>query len=202
MSRTTRSSEKRRLQYLQDIQSLQEEIKLLQITNEKLNGVGFDDMSFTELASLRSMLDEGFRIVTEEIENAYDKVAVKRIFEDDLMGGKDWIDRIDKEDLAYQSLLARRRGALRKKAREFRLSPPETQPWRSNDPDPERLETLEIEKERLRLLNERMIGKELDGMSYYELCVLSSEISTAEIKVGAMKDIKHAEEMEKAKRPS
>lgn len=35
----------------------------------KLNGVGLDDMSFTELASLGSMLDEGFRIVDEQLDN-------------------------------------------------------------------------------------------------------------------------------------
>lgn len=42
---------------------------------------------------------------------------------------------------------------------------------------------------------------ELDGMSYDELYVFSFEISAAEMKIEAMKKIKRAEEMEKAKRP-
>ncbi|KAF3575921.1 hypothetical protein DY000_02035329 [Brassica cretica] len=158
MYRTTRGSEQRRLQCLQDIQKLQEEIKLLQISNEKLNGVGLDDMSFTELASLGSMLDEGFRIVDEQLDNvvgAHEEITTKQLFEYDLMGGPDWTQRIEKEDLAYQSLLAGRRVALRNKAREFRLSPPETQPWRSDDPERLKLDidSLEMEKERLRLFN-------------------------------------------------
>ncbi|KAF2603220.1 hypothetical protein F2Q70_00028414 [Brassica cretica] len=114
MYRTTRGSEQRRLQCLQDIQKLQEEIKLLQISNEKLNGVGLDDMSFTELASLGSMLDEGFRIVDEQLDNvvgAHEEITTKQLFEYDLMGGPDWTQRIEKEDLAYQSLLAGRRVA-------------------------------------------------------------------------------------------
>ncbi|KAF2567969.1 hypothetical protein F2Q68_00027986 [Brassica cretica] len=171
MYRTTRGSEQRRLQCLQDIQKLQEEIKLLQISNEKLNGVGLDDMSFTELASLGSMLDEGFRIVDEQLDNvvgAHEEITTKQLFEYDLMGGPDWTQRIEKEDLAYQSLLAGRRVALRNKAREFRL---------------------------------RMLGKELDGMSYSELFVFSFEISGAIMKVVSMKKIKRDEEMGKTKRP-
>ncbi|CAN7137677.1 unnamed protein product [Brassica rapa subsp. narinosa] len=202
MYRTTRGSEQRRLQCLQDIQKLQEEIKLLQISNEKLNGVGLDDMSFTELASLGSMLDEGFRIVDEQLDNAHEEITTKRLFEYDLMGG-DWTQRIEKEDLAYQSLLAGRRVALRNKAREFRLSPPETQPWRSDDPERLKMDidSLEMEKERLRLFNQRMLGKELDGMSYSELFVFSFEISGAIMKVVSMKKIKRDEEMGKTKRP-
>ncbi|XP_018463268.1 uncharacterized protein LOC108834431 isoform X2 [Raphanus sativus] len=160
-------------------------------------------MSSTELASLRSMLDEGFRIVDKQTDQAHEDLTVKQIVEYDLMGGMDWIRRLEKEDLAYQSLLAGRRRALRNKAREFRLSPPETQPWRSNDP--ERLKTdidsLKIEKERLRVFNQRMIGKELDGMGYLELTVFSFEISGAIMKVEGMMKIKRAEEMEKTKRP-
>ncbi|KAH0930350.1 hypothetical protein HID58_016077 [Brassica napus] len=222
MYRTTRGAEQRRLQCLQDIQNLQEEIKLLQISNEKLNGVGLDDMSFTELASLGSMLDEGqsrpwspvntrtgsdegFRIVDEQLDNvgAHEEITTKQIFEYDLMGGPDWTQRIEKEDLAYQSLLAGRRVALRNKAREFRLSPPETQPWRSDDPERLKMDidSLEMEKERLRLFNQRMLGKELDGMSYSELFVFSFEISGAIMKVVSMKKIKRDEEMGKTKRP-
>ncbi|KAH0942957.1 hypothetical protein HID58_002594 [Brassica napus] len=205
MYRTTRGAEQRRLQCLQDIQNLQEEIKLLQISNEKLNAVGLDDMSFTELASLGSMLDEGFRIVDEQLDNvgAHEEITTKQIFEYDLMGGPDWTQRIEKEDLAYQSLLAGRRVALRNKAREFRLSPPETQPWRSDDPERLKMDidSLEMEKERLRLFNQRMLGKELDGMSYAELFVFSFEISGASRKVVSMKKIKRDEEMRKTKRP-
>ncbi|KAL0671263.1 hypothetical protein Bca4012_033967 [Brassica carinata] len=206
--RTTRGSEQRRLQCLQDIQKLQEEIK-------KLNGVGLDDMSFTELASLGSMLDEGFRIVDEQLDNvvgAHEEITTKQY---DLMGGPDWTQRIEKEDLAYQSLLAGRRVALRNKAREFRLSPPETQPWRSDDPERLKLDidSLEMEKERLSTLwrwrkrdyvfstSMRMLGKELDGMSYSELFVFSFEISGAIMKVVSMKKIKRDEEMGKTKRP-
>ncbi|KAF8109830.1 hypothetical protein N665_0090s0013 [Sinapis alba] len=164
-ARTTRSSEQRRLQCLQVIQELQEEIKLLQISNEKLNGEGLDDMSSTELASLESMLKEGFRIVEEQTEKAHEELTVKQIVEYDLMG-MEWLRKKEKDDLAYQSLLAGRRATLRNKAREFRLSPPEIQPWRSNDPERLKLDidSLEIEKKRLCLLNQRMIGKELDGM--------------------------------------
>ncbi|CDY40451.1 BnaA04g20660D [Brassica napus] len=210
MYRTTRGAEQRRLQCLQDIQNLQEEIKLLQISNEKLNGVGLDDMSFTELASLGSIpvntrtgSDEGFRIVDEQLDNAHEEITTKQIFEYDLMGGPDWTQRIEKEDLAYQSLLAGRRVALRNKAREFRLSPPETQPWRSDDPERLKMDidSLEMEKERLRLFNQRMLGKELDGMSYSELFVFSFEISGAIMKVVSMKKIKRDEEMGKTKRP-
>ncbi|KAH0853952.1 hypothetical protein HID58_062951 [Brassica napus] len=230
MYRTTRGSEQRRLQCLQDIQKLQEEIKLLQISNEKLNGVGLDDMSFTELASLGSMLDEGFRIVDEQLDNV---VGVFFVF-----SNSSWFDyscliitlpsfllfqaheeittkQNREEDLAYQSLLAGRRVALRNKAREFRLSPPETQPWRSDDPERLKLDidSLEMEKERLSTLwrwrkrdyvfstSMRMLGKELDGMSYSELFVFSFEISGAIMKVVSMKKIKRDEEMGKTKRP-
>lgn len=47
----------------------------------------------------------------------------------------------------------------------------------------------------------RMLGKELDGMSYAELFVLSFEISGASRKVVSMKKIKRDEEMRKTKRP-
>lgn len=47
----------------------------------------------------------------------------------------------------------------------------------------------------------RMLGKELDGMSYSELFVFSFEISGAIMKVVSMKKIKRDEEMGKTKRP-
>lgn len=92
------------------------------------------------------------------------------------------------------------------------------------------IDSLEMEKERLRLFNQyvriffkfffffflflllsfsllesahcrRMLGKELDGMSYSELFVFSFEISGAIMKVVSMKKIKRDEEMGKTKRP-
>ncbi|WZZ55290.1 hypothetical protein YC2023_055397 [Brassica napus] len=247
MPRTTRGSEQRRLQCLQDIQKLVTPDSMM-----KLNGVGLDDMSFTELASLGSMLDEGFRIVDEQLDNvvgAHEEITTKQVKIIILIrsyGGTGLDSKNREEDLAYQSLLAGRRVALRNKAREFRLSPPETQPWRSDDPERlvslyapifspqcpsvprltliafclvlaevghrlsgdgerETIDSLEMEKERLRLFNHahcrRMLGKELDGMSYSELFVFSFEISGAIMKVVSMKKIKRDEEMGKTKRP-
>ncbi|KAH0886857.1 LOW QUALITY PROTEIN: hypothetical protein HID58_062953 [Brassica napus] len=177
MPRTTRRSVKQRLQYIQVIQELQEEIKLLQISNEKLNGEGLDGLSYTELASLETMLKEGFRIVEEQTDKAQQEQLLREIVDCDVMG-KEWLDEKEKEDLAYQSLLARRRTAMRNKARELRLSPQDSQKEHSYNHETLMLtiECLKIEKERLRLLNQRMIGKELDGMVYLELLVFSCAI--------------------------
>ncbi|XP_056864791.1 uncharacterized protein LOC108851574 isoform X3 [Raphanus sativus] len=186
--RTTRRSVKQRLQYIQVIQELQEEIKMLQISNEKLNGEGLEGLSYTELASLESMLKEGFRIVDEQTD---------KIVDCDVMG-KEWLDEKEKEDSAYQSLLARRRTALRNKARELRLSPPQDSPPHSYDPETLMLtiESLKIEKERLRLLNQRMIGKELDGMGYLELLVFGCAIQGGMLKAEEEKNkIKRARQV-------
>ncbi|KAL0896978.1 hypothetical protein Bca101_080939 [Brassica carinata] len=199
MSRTTRRSEKQRLQYVQVIQDLKEEIKLLQISNEKLNGVGLESLSYTELASLESMLNEGLRIVDEQIDKAYEVLTLPQVVECDIMGW-DWVNQNDKDDLAYQSLLAKRRRELRNKSRELRLGPPQKI---QQHYDPERLmldiDSLKIEKERLRLLNQRMIGKELDGMGYFELYVLHFEISRATMNAeDMMRKIKRARPVDKA----
>ncbi|KAG2309105.1 hypothetical protein Bca52824_028853 [Brassica carinata] len=220
MSRTTRRSEKQRLQYVQVIQDLKEEIKLLQISNEKLNGVGLESLSYTELASLESMLNEGLRIVDEQIDKAYEVLTLPQVVECDIMGW-DWVNQNDKDDLAYQSLLAKRRRELRNKSRELRLGPPQKI---QQHYDPERLvstivshlnvplsphinclflqmldiDSLKIEKERLRLLNQRMIGKELDGMGYFELYVLHFEISRATMNAeDMMRKIKRARPVDK-----
>ncbi|KAF3553613.1 hypothetical protein F2Q69_00017382 [Brassica cretica] len=193
MPRTTRRSVKQRLQYIQVIQELQEEIKLLQISNEKLNGEGLDGLSYTELASLETMLKEGFRIVEEQTDKAQQEQLLREIVDCDVMG-KEWLDEKEKEDLAYQSLLARRRTAMRNKARELRLSPQDSQKEHSYNHETLMLtiECLKVEKERLRVLNQRMIGKELDGMGYSELLVFSCAIQ------GGM--LKAEEEKKKIKR--
>ncbi|CAF1867456.1 unnamed protein product, partial [Brassica oleracea] len=181
--RTTRRSVKQRLQYIQVIQELQEEIKLLQISNEKLNGEGLDGLSYTELASLETMLKEGFRIVEEQTDKAQQELLLREIVDCDVMG-KEWLDEKEKEDLAYQSLLARRRTAMRNKARELRLSPQDSQKEHSYNHETLMLtiECLKIEKERLRVLNQRMIGKEVDGMGYSELLVFSCAIQSGMLK--------------------
>nr|VDD15007.1 unnamed protein product [Brassica oleracea] len=191
--RTTRRSVKQRLQYIQVIQELQEEIKLLQISNEKLNGEGLDGLSYTELASLETMLKEGFRIVEEQTDKAQQELLLREIVDCDVMG-KEWLDENENEDLAYQSLLARRRTAMRNKARELRLSPQDSQKEHSYNHETLMLtiECLKVEKERLRVLNQRMIGKELDGMGYSELLVFSCAIQ------GGM--LKAEEEKKKIKR--
>ncbi|CAN6834829.1 unnamed protein product [Brassica oleracea] len=183
MPRTTRRSVKQRLQYIQVIQELQEEIKLLQISNEKLNGEGLDGLSYTELASLETMLKEGFRIVEEQTDKAQQELLLREIVDCDVMG-KEWLDEKEKEDLAYQSLLARRRTAMRNKARELRLSPQDSQKEHSYNHETLMLtiECLKIEKERLRVLNQRMIGKEVDGMGYSELLVFSCAIQSGMLK--------------------
>ncbi|KAJ4903667.1 Uncharacterized protein Rs2_17618 [Raphanus sativus] len=195
--RTTRRSVKQRLQYIQVIQELQEEIKMLQISNEKLNGEGLEGLSYTELASLESMLKEGFRIVDEQTDKAQQELLLSEIVDCDVMG-KEWLDEKEKEDSAYQSLLARRRTALRNKARELRLSPPQDSPPHSYDPETLMLtiESLKIEKERLRLLNQRMIGKELDGMGYLELLVFGCAIQGGMLKAEEEKNkIKRARQV-------
>ncbi|KAJ4903668.1 Uncharacterized protein Rs2_17619 [Raphanus sativus] len=129
---------------------------MLQISNDKLNGEGLNGLSYTQLASLESMLKEGFRNVQEQTDKAHHELTVKQIVECDVMG-KEWLDAKEKEDLAYQSLLARRRRALRNKARELRLRPPQDSPqeYTYNHEDlMSTIECLKIEKERLRLLNQ------------------------------------------------
>ncbi|KAF8108955.1 hypothetical protein N665_0104s0263 [Sinapis alba] len=189
MPRTTRRSVKQRLQYIQVIQDLQEEIKLLQISNEKLNGEGLNGLSYTELASLESMLKEGFRIVEEQTDKAEQELLLREIVDYNVMGNE-WLEKTENEDHAYQSLLARRRTALRNKARELRLCPQDTPQVYSYDPETLMLtiESLKIEKERLRLLNQRMIGKELDGMGYLELLVFSCAIVDGMLKAGEEKN--------------
>ncbi|KAF3582559.1 hypothetical protein DY000_02035335 [Brassica cretica] len=197
MPRTTRRSVKQRLQYIQVIQELQEEIKLLQISNEKLNGEGLDGLSYTELASLETMLKEGCRIVEEQTDKAQQELLLREIVDCDVMG-KEWLDENENEDLAYQSLLARRRTAMRNKARELRLSPQDSQKEHSYNHETLMLtiECLKIEKERLRLLNQRMIGKELDGMVYLELLVFSCAIHSGMFKAEEEKNkIKRARQI-------
>ncbi|CAF2291382.1 unnamed protein product [Brassica rapa] len=194
---TRRISVKQRLQYIQVIQELQEEIKLLQISNEKLNGEGLDGLSYTELASLETMLKEGFRIVEEQTDKAQQEQLLREIVDCDVMG-KEWLDENENEDLAYQSLLARRRTAMRNKARELRLSPQDSQKEHSYNHETLMLtvECLKIEKERLRLLNQRMIGKELDGMGYLELLVFSCAIHSGMFKAEEEKNkIKRARQI-------
>ncbi|KAF8108951.1 hypothetical protein N665_0104s0260 [Sinapis alba] len=201
MPRTTRRSVKQRLQYIQVIQDLQEEIKLLQISNEKLNGEGLNGLSYTELALLESMLKEGFRIVEEQTDKAHHELKVKQIVYCDVMG-KEWLEEKDKEDLAYQSLMARRRTAMRNKARELRLSPQNIpQEYTYNHEElMATIECLKIDKERLRLLNQRMIGKELDGMSYSELLVFSCAIQGGMLKAEEEKKKKKKKKKKKRAR--
>ncbi|XP_056862856.1 uncharacterized protein LOC108852650 isoform X8 [Raphanus sativus] len=158
-----------------------EEITLLQISNEKLNGVGLESLSYTELTSLESKLTEGLRIVDEQTDKAHLELLHLQSVECDVMGS-DWVNQKGKDDMAYQSLLAKRRRELRNKARELRLSPPkETQQHYSYYPETlmSDIDSLKMEKKRLRLLNQRMIGQGLDGMDYYELYVLSFQILRA-----------------------
>ncbi|CAH8387292.1 unnamed protein product [Eruca vesicaria subsp. sativa] len=161
---------------------------------KKLNGVGLEDLSYTELASLENMLKEGYRIVNEQTDEAYNELTCKLIVECDVMG-YDWVNEKEKEDLAYQSLLAKRRRVMRNKARELRLRPPQKiQHHRRDDPEGLMLDidALKFEKERLRLLNQRMIGKELDGMSYLELYVFCFEIQHGMLEAEKMRKIKGA----------
>ncbi|XP_056862850.1 uncharacterized protein LOC108852650 isoform X3 [Raphanus sativus] len=133
-----------------------EEITLLQISNEKLNGVGLESLSYTELTSLESKLTEGLRIVDEQTDKAHLELLHLQSVECDVMGS-DWVNQKGKDDMAYQSLLAKRRRELRNKARELRLSPPkETQQHYSYYPETlmSDIDSLKMEKKRLRLLNQ------------------------------------------------
>nr|VDD14925.1 unnamed protein product [Brassica rapa] len=114
--------------------------------------------------------------------------------------GMDWTDKLEKEDLAYQARLSRRRTAVRNKSRELRLSPQDSQQKHGHDHEELMLtiESLKIEKKRLLLLSQRMIGKEIDGMSYAELYVLGFDITRALMNVmQEMDKIKHAARVSK-----
>ncbi|XP_013636365.1 PREDICTED: uncharacterized protein LOC106342086 isoform X2 [Brassica oleracea var. oleracea] len=194
----TRTSVQQRLQYIQAIQEL-EEIKLLQIPNEKLNGEGLNGLSYSELSSIENMLNQGLVVVEEQTDKAYYDFATMQIVESVVMG-MDWTDKLEKEDLAYQARLSRRRTAVRNKSRELRLSPQDSQQEHSHDHEELMLtiESLKIEKKRLLLLSQRMIGKELDGMSYAELYVLGFDITRALMNVmQEMDKIKHAARVSK-----
>uniref|UniRef100_A0A0D3C4C7 Uncharacterized protein n=1 Tax=Brassica oleracea var. oleracea TaxID=109376 RepID=A0A0D3C4C7_BRAOL len=168
--------------------------------NWKLNGDGLNGLSYSELASLESMLNQGLLIVEEQTDKAYDDFATMQ---------------------AYQARLSSRRTAVRNKSRELRLSPQDSQQEHSHDHeelmstiDPQdsqqehshdheelmlTIESLKIEKKRLLLLSQRMIGKELDGMSYAELYVLGFDITRALMNVmQEMDKIKHAARVSKA----
>ncbi|CAH2054213.1 unnamed protein product [Thlaspi arvense] len=170
--------QQQRLQDIQVIEELQEEITLLQIYNEKLNG---DDdycgVSYTELLELESLLRQGFCSVEELHEKALDELRVAQATECDLMGNE-WVSKTEEEDFGYHWGLGKRRRALRLKARELRLSAGDSPQEHSRDPDirKEVIDSLKSEKERLRLWNQRMIGKEIDGMGCHELRVFSLDI--------------------------
>ncbi|XP_033146315.1 uncharacterized protein LOC103865975 isoform X2 [Brassica rapa] len=228
MPRTTRSSVQQRLQCIQVIEEL-EELKLLQIPNEKLNGEGLNGLSYSELFSIENMLNQGLVVVEEQTDKAYYDFATMQIVESDVMG-MDWTDKLEKEDLAYQARLSRRRTAVRNKSRELRLSPQDSQQEHGHDHEelvsidihcPYSLtshvlspliyclmflqmltiESLKIEKKRLLLLSQRMIGKELDGMSYAELYVLGFDITRALMNVmQEMDKIKHAARVSKVEK--
>ncbi|XP_033146317.1 uncharacterized protein LOC103865975 isoform X4 [Brassica rapa] len=202
MPRTTRSSVQQRLQCIQVIEELQEELKLLQIPNEKLNGEGLNGLSYSELFSIENMLNQGLVVVEEQTDKAYYDFATMQIVESDVMG-MDWTDKLEKEDLAYQARLSRRRTAVRNKSRELRLSPQDSQQEHGHDHEELMLtiESLKIEKKRLLLLSQRMIGKELDGMSYAELYVLGFDITRALMNVmQEMDKIKHAARVSKVEK--
>ncbi|CAF1867423.1 unnamed protein product, partial [Brassica oleracea var. botrytis] len=168
--------------------------------NWKLNGDGLNGLSYSELASLESMLNQGLLIVEEQTDKAYDDFATMQ---------------------AYQARLSSRRTAVRNKSRELRLSPQDSQQEHSHDHEelvsidihcPYSLtshvlsplilrlsDSLKSEKKRLLLLSQRMIGKELDGMSYAELYVLGFDITRALMNVmQEMDKIKHAARVSKA----
>ncbi|CAA7052326.1 unnamed protein product [Microthlaspi erraticum] len=126
--------------------------------------------------------------------------------------GSEWMKKNDDEDIVYQEVLAKRRTALRRKTRELRLSSGSSQREHHRDPEvlvaffifdsshvpfyvlaspfllfvlcrSHSLRLITVEKERVRLWNERMIGKELDGMSFHELMVFKIEIQNGLFKV-------------------
>ncbi|CAF1867413.1 unnamed protein product [Brassica napus] len=199
----TRTSVQQRLQYIQAIQELQEEIKLLQIPNEKLNGEGLNGLSYSEVSSIENMLNQGLVVVEEQTDKAFFDIIISFQIVESVVMGMDWTDKLEKEDLAYQARLSRRRTAVRNKSRELRLSPQDSQQEHSHDHEELMLtiESLKIEKKRLLLLSQRMIGKELDGMSYAELYVLGFDITRALMNVmQEMDKIKHAARVSKPHR--
>ncbi|CAA7052325.1 unnamed protein product [Microthlaspi erraticum] len=156
----------------------------------KLHGDAVSGLSYAELGSLRSLLEQGILSVDEQIEKADDEFTVKQIAECQVMGSNwsEWKNKNDDEDILYQETLSRRRTALRRRARELRLSTGcGSHQLDHRHPDPKILgsviDGLTVEKERLRLWNDRMIGKELDGMGFHELMVFKIVIQNALFKV-------------------
>ncbi|CAH2054782.1 unnamed protein product [Thlaspi arvense] len=144
--------------------------------NWKLNG---DDdycgVSYTELLELESLLRQGFCSVEEQRVKALDELRVAQATECDLMGNE-WVSKTEEEDFGYHWALGKRRRALRLKARELRLSAGPQEHSRDPDIRKEVIDSLKSEKERLRLWNQRMTGKEIDGMGCHELRVFSLDI--------------------------
>ncbi|KAG7600204.1 hypothetical protein ISN44_As06g043280 [Arabidopsis suecica] len=179
MSKSSRAK-LQRLKYIQVIEELGAELVQLQITNEKLNGDGVEGLSYTELESLVSILREGQSRVMEQQEKALCQYTVSQMAEFEVMG-EEWVEQMAKEEHARQFLLSKRRREFRRKARQLRLSsldsPQELEHSQDHTDLVERIELLKSEKERLVLWNQRMIGKELDGMDQIELDVFLSDVN-------------------------
>ncbi|CAE5959488.1 unnamed protein product [Arabidopsis arenosa] len=179
MSKSSRAK-LQRLKYIQVIEELGAELVQLQITNEKLNGDGVEGLSYTELESLVSILREGQSRVMEQQEKALCQYTVSQMAEFQVMG-EEWVEQMAKEEHARQFLLSKRRREFRRKARQLRLSsldsPQELEHSQDHTDLVERIELLKSEKERLVLWNQRMIGKELDGMDQFELDVFLSDVN-------------------------
>ncbi|KAF3579182.1 hypothetical protein DY000_02035328 [Brassica cretica] len=96
--RCTRTSVQQRLQCIQAIQELQEEIKLLQIPNEKLNGEGLNGLSYSELSSIENMLNQGLVIVEEQTDKVVPMMTSVDV--DERVMQWLWIDTVGKLDVS------------------------------------------------------------------------------------------------------
>ncbi|XP_010517457.1 PREDICTED: uncharacterized protein LOC104792897 isoform X2 [Camelina sativa] len=110
------------------------------------------------------------------VERQADKAEMKLIAKEEADPDYTGLKWGDENRIESEFVLLRRRKNLRNQARELRISSVSGEGQEEHDREA-LLQNMKSEIERLRLLNERLNGKELDGLNYYELEILRCEIS-------------------------
>ncbi|KFK37007.1 hypothetical protein AALP_AA4G200200 [Arabis alpina] len=157
---------------LRKTESLKSELESLQIMNGRLHGSSCEGLSFPELQELQSQLRQG-------MVNVEDQQRRMKMENDNL------VEEVQASIGAYrrQMELSKKRRVLRLGAEAGRRFREERQPVRAPVKMKKKIKYMKREIKRLKLWNERMVGKAIDGMSFIELMVLKKDMRSALIHV-------------------
>ncbi|CAL9236488.1 unnamed protein product, partial [Arabidopsis halleri] len=185
---------------LRNVETLNSELERLQLLNERMNGEGINGLSFAELRSLETQLNQGLLSVNDQLAKKTLKLEEdERLLMQAGEGEDVWRERICQNrsvNITHQLALSKQRRLWRNLARKFRIS---CQGIRKHDHNHDEallhnIKSMKREIERIRLLNERMSGRELDGLCYFQLMILQREINYGLVNVKGREVRKKLEE--------